>query len=253
MSSMTPRRIRRAAERKARKEARRAEASSQNASAAPADDAAIPEIAVETEPEAQPSEIRTGPTGPRTPEGKAVSSLNNLRHGLTGAFRVVEFESQSDFDALLESLRAEHPPASATEDILVSRMAEHVWLSRRAQRLQDAALTEGDDRKFTLYLRYQTTNDRAFHKCLADLLKLRREARYAQREFESQNAKTEAQHARVRLANARAESLELETDIKTCVEAPIPGFTRIPYEDLRETFKSAMIQVAHQMRQAQAA
>jgi hypothetical protein len=71
------------------------------------------------------SELRIGPTGPRTPEGKAIASLNNLKHGLTGAFRVLEFESQSDFDAAHDALIAEHQPTTPTESQIVRRMAEH--------------------------------------------------------------------------------------------------------------------------------
>ena len=120
-----------------------------------------------------------GPGGPRTPEGKAISCLNNLKHGLTGAFRVLEFESQSDFDTAHEALIGEHAPATPTESQLIRRLAEHAWLSRRAQLLQDKALTEGDDKRFTLYMRYQTTNDRGFRACLNDLFRLRRERRAA--------------------------------------------------------------------------
>jgi hypothetical protein len=38
--------------------------------------------------------------GPRTPEGKAISSLNNLKHGLTGSFRILDNELQEEFDLL---------------------------------------------------------------------------------------------------------------------------------------------------------
>ncbi len=41
-------------------------------------------------------------------------------------------------------------------------------------------------KEFALYLRYQTTNDRGFSKCLNDLLKLRAEKRKEQIGFDSQ-------------------------------------------------------------------
>ena len=63
-----------------------------------------------------------GTTGPRTREGKAIACLNNLKHGLTGAFRMMEFESQSDFDA-----------------------ACRLWC--RTQLLQNKPLTAGDDQR----------------------------------------------------------------------------------------------------------
>jgi hypothetical protein len=157
------RQLRRAAERRTSKDARSA-AQRQNSAA--------------------PSTTTGGPTGPRTPEGKAKSSLNNLRHGLTGQFRVLDYESQEEFEEVLEALRDEHQPTTATEDILVSRLAEHAWLSRRAQCLQDGAILANSPHNLGLFLRYQTANDRGFHRCLNELSKLRKE----RRQFESQSA-----------------------------------------------------------------
>jgi hypothetical protein len=130
-------------------------------------------------------------TGPTSEEGKAASCMNRFRHGLAGAFTVLPSEDQDEFDHLLAALRAEHQPSTPTETILVERMAQHHWLSRRAQRLQDIVMGDDlpekqQDRQFALYLRYQTTNDRAFHRALADLLKLRAEKRKNEIGFESQ-------------------------------------------------------------------
>jgi hypothetical protein len=44
---------------------------------------------------------------------------------------------------------------------------------------------------FSLYLRYQTTHTRAFHKCLNDLVKLRAERRKTENGFEAQTRKQE--------------------------------------------------------------
>ena len=46
--------------------------------------------------------------GPRTPEGKAVSSQNAFSHGLTAARLVLPWENQDEFDSLLNQLVAEH-------------------------------------------------------------------------------------------------------------------------------------------------
>src|SRR6476469_10513760 len=58
-------------------------------------------------------------SGPKSEAGKAVSALNNTRHGLTGAFRVLPSESQSEFDALFAAFREEHQPETLTETALV--------------------------------------------------------------------------------------------------------------------------------------
>jgi hypothetical protein len=126
-------------------------------------------------------------TGPKTPEGKAVSCLNRFKHGCTGAFTVLPWESQDEFDMLIDSLRDEHKPCGVTEMILVDKMAQALWLSKRAQMLQHVTFNQelpvcDDQKQLALYLRYQTTNERAFHQCLNDLLKLRAEIGFESQE-----------------------------------------------------------------------
>ncbi len=167
-------------------------------------------------------------TGPRTPEGKAVSCLNNFKHGLTGDFRVLQSESQETFFELRNALRAEHAPATATESLLVDRMVEHVWLSQRAGRFQNEAARDGNESWFALMLRYQTTHDRGFHRCLAELRTMRRERRQnseeAQRQeaqqFESQNAELAAN---TRLTNARAAEIELRNSLRLTPAVQVAG------------------------------
>jgi hypothetical protein len=150
-------------------------------------------------------------TGPATEAGKAASSMNNFRHGLTGVFRVLPSEDQDEFDALVCGLTAEHRPSTITECMLVEKMAQHYWLSQRAQRLQDITMADDlpmrdQERQFALFLRYQITNDRAFHKCLADLLKLRAEKRRSEIGFESQQQK-QAQESRREATEKRRQEL----------------------------------------------
>src|SRR5207248_7296484 len=75
-------------------------------------------------------------TGPRTPEGKAISAMNNFRHGFNGAFTVLPWEDQSEFEKLQTGLRDEHKPSGLTETILVDKMAQALWLTKRAVVLQ---------------------------------------------------------------------------------------------------------------------
>ncbi|MBV8830026.1 MAG: hypothetical protein JO108_12440 [Acidobacteriaceae bacterium] len=143
-------------------------------------------------------------TGPRTDEGKSHSSRNNFRHGFAGAFCVLVDENQSDFDQLLEALGAEHNPSTPTESLLVESLAQHYWLKQRAIRLQNTC-DQSNEKQLALYLRYQTTNDRAFHKCLDQLAKLRAEKRKAEIGFESQRRKKAEQSRRKANENRRAE------------------------------------------------
>jgi hypothetical protein len=130
-------------------------------------------------------------SGPKSEAGKAASALNNTRHGLAGAFRVLPAESQSDFDELVAALSEEHKPETVTETVLVEAMAQHHWLRQRALNLESSCYDPAtgqitDQKQLALCLRYQTTHERAFHKALNDLLKLRAAKRKEQIGFESQ-------------------------------------------------------------------
>lgn len=155
-------------------------------------------------------------TGPKTEEGKSASSKNNFRHGFTGAFALLPWEKQEEFNILLDELRAEHKPATITETLLVEKMAQSYWLSQRAIKLQQISCFHDEtdsperEKKLALYLRYQTTHDRNFHKSLNDLLKLRAEKRKAEIGFESQQNRTRERaeaDARRKAAETRKQEL----------------------------------------------
>lgn len=205
-------------------------------------------------------------TGPITNSGKAASCLNNFKYGLAGnSFSLLPWEDEEDYDTLYAALRASLQPGNPFERILVERMAQHQWLSQRALVLQNtcfenAAPATHDDKKLALYLRYQTTHDRAFHKCLEQLLKLRAETRKQEIGFESQKQKEaeqtrkqEAHSARVRLANAKAADLELDTDIRSTIEARLPGHVEIPFDRLKTVLTLALEDVAAHMSTEKAA
>jgi hypothetical protein len=98
-------------------------------------------------------------------------------------------------------------------------MAQAIWLSKRALMLQHVTFNHelpvcDDQKQLALYLRYQTTNERAFHKkCLSALLKLRAEKRKQEIGFESQerkrneDAQKQADHARREAAEKRKQDL----------------------------------------------
>jgi hypothetical protein len=139
-------------------------------------------------------------TGPKTESGKAASACNNFRHGLVSgaAFKVLPTEDQSQFDQLLTALREEHAPANTTEAILIEGMAQAHWLSQRAVALEASCFDPqtgqvANEKQLALYLRYQNTHRRAFHKSLNDLLKLRGEKRKEQIGFERQQEHTRKQ------------------------------------------------------------
>ena len=141
------------------------------------------------DPVAEPAlPTRFGPTGPRSPEGKTIASGNSLKHGLASGRVIIPGEDPAAFEALLSDLVEEHAPVNETESLLVQQMAQSWWLMQRAIRIQNQAFTETrvDTQKLALFLRYQTTHERAFYKALNLLMKLRKERRKSAPEFVSQ-------------------------------------------------------------------
>ncbi len=204
-------------------------------------------------------------TGPRTESGRAASSQNNLRHGFAGNFQVLSWERQEDFTALLTQLAEEHQPTTPYEFTLVEKIAQHFWLVQRALLLQeqcfrpDLAMQEAD-RKLALYLRYQTTHERAFRQATDELRKSRNEKRKGEIGFESQEhkraeelRKQEMHEARLRLVNSKADHNEIDNDIRQTIEAPLPGRLRIPFDTMKKVFSSAVDQVNREAKAAEAA
>src|SRR5579872_252425 len=70
-------------------------------------------------------------TGPRTDEGKARTRQNALRHGLCSGIPKMADETPEEIATLLATLREEHSPLGASEEILVHKMAEHFSLHSR--------------------------------------------------------------------------------------------------------------------------
>jgi hypothetical protein len=135
-------------------------------------------------------------TGPKSPEGKAKSSLNRLSHGLASSATLVPGEDPDEFKALLTDLTGEHQPAFATEQILVEQMALNQWLSLRAFRLQGEAFLDqtlggtkfGIPKDLGVLIRYQTSAERAFHKAHNEFVKTKKQRSDSEIGFESQNA-----------------------------------------------------------------
>ena len=110
--------------------------------------------------------------GPRSFAGKAISSKNAQKHGLTGKQIVMPGEDPAAFEALVSDFEKDYQPQTAVEAILVHDLAKYHWLKQRAIRLsQQAFLTDLalDPKHLELMIRYQGANDRAFRATLRAL------------------------------------------------------------------------------------
>ncbi|WP_435009194.1 hypothetical protein P12x_000444 [Tundrisphaera lichenicola] len=79
-------------------------------------------------------------TGPRTPEGKARSRANGLKHGLTGEGVVLPAEDLGEVEALAVELEAELKPSGPMGRILVRRIAVLSVRMDRSVRQESAAI-----------------------------------------------------------------------------------------------------------------
>ena len=76
-------------------------------------------------------------TGPRTEEGKAVSSQNALTHGLLAREGAIRGEDEGEFFVHQTMLLGQLDPATPVEDILANRIVDLSWRLKRAARDQD--------------------------------------------------------------------------------------------------------------------
>ena len=165
-------------------------------------------------------------TGPTTAAGREKVSQNRLRHGLSGAFRVLTCEDQSQFDELLERFIQSEQPANDVELGLVERMAQCYWRSERALQLQDgcmivqpstpeqeaagqAGIAVRSD--LDLYLRYHVQHDRAFQRASRELRDRRKERANEARGFESKK-RAEAAEQRAEAAEQRRQNQEIRRE-----------------------------------------
>lgn len=88
-------------------------------------------------------------TGPRTEAGKQKSSLNALRHGLTGQVVVMPGEDLSAYQQHLKTFTDDLQPVGAIEANLVQALADCSWRMNRAavfeNNVQAYAVPCGDD------------------------------------------------------------------------------------------------------------
>jgi hypothetical protein len=82
-------------------------------------------------------------TGPRTPEGKARSSVNALRHGLTGRVVVLPSEDMDAYYAFCGDLIADLAPETPVERQYAQTFCDTQWRLNRARSIEDSMLSLG--------------------------------------------------------------------------------------------------------------
>lgn len=106
-------------------------------------------------------------TGPKTPEGKARSALNALKHGLTARTLVVLPEDRKEFEEFAAGLRASLHPVGPAENLCADQIVSDAWLLHRSQRFEIHAI-----RGMESLLRNEVRVERSFYRALAELQRL---------------------------------------------------------------------------------
>jgi hypothetical protein len=86
-------------------------------------------------------------TGPRTPEGKAASSMNALKHGADAASVIIPGEDPAAYDLLVADYQSDLRPRTALEQFQVDTIIRCDWQRRRLSKIENnlyrELLTEG--------------------------------------------------------------------------------------------------------------
>src|SRR5579871_3843434 len=71
------------------------------------------------------------PGGPRTTEGKRISSQNSFKTGLYAQSLIIQGEKREDFETLQNEYYTHYQPQSPAERDLLDTMVRLVWQQRR--------------------------------------------------------------------------------------------------------------------------
>jgi len=94
----------------------------------------------EVEKTGQPPTRKSG--GPRTPQGKARSKLNALKHGMLFKGVLLKGEQSADYFALLNGLREDYQLQGKLAETLIENLAVLIWRRRRFMQAEVAAISE---------------------------------------------------------------------------------------------------------------
>jgi len=162
-------------------------------------------------------------TGPRSADGKARSSMNNLRYGFRSQSVLLPGDDPAEYEALLQELCDHFGPRDLSEQRMIREMADAEWRLRRTRhyqeelltlRIEDIAVARPDASPIALQaLAYDAllTESRGFAQFL------RYETKYERQYNTAYN-----QWCSYRDGMTRKKSRDAETQVMSYLAAPIP-------------------------------
>ena len=110
--------------------------------------------------------------GPKTDEGKEISKMNALKHGLLSKEVLIAGEDEEELLLLTKKIRSEIKPETEIERLLTDRIVGNIWRLKRALGMEDGEVVSSSgglmydsDRFF----RYETMLEKSLYKALHEL------------------------------------------------------------------------------------
>lgn|SRR3990167_7683451 len=116
------------------------------------------------------------------------SAFNATKHGVLSRYTVLPWENREEYDALLDSLRAELEPQTIIENHLIEEMVSVMWRKGRLTKAEQATYIEQDAERFSSHdvkqklakeymlsplMRYEIHLDRKLERILSVFFKLK--------------------------------------------------------------------------------
>jgi hypothetical protein len=116
-------------------------------------------------------------TGPRTPEGKARSSRNALKHGLTARELIIAPGDEAAFAEFLAGFEQDLQPQGILEQTIFNQIVHSAWNLRRLRILETELIEDGEDPLLNIYkververmARYAARAERTLHRSIREL------------------------------------------------------------------------------------
>jgi hypothetical protein len=123
------------------------------------------------------NDSQSGSTGPRTENGKAVSSQNARKHDLCSKTLRLLPEEWAEYNDMRERYVRDLRPADDIEETLVDEICFNYWRLQQARNAEFGVILKHPTELhlIALYIRYRTSYERAFYKALDQIGKRQRD------------------------------------------------------------------------------
>ena len=154
--------------------------------------------------------------GPVTEEGKAVSAMNSLKHGLCSKQAVLPGEDPEAFERLRADYIRRYRPQGPAELELVETIAAASWRLKRIMRIENALFNDDNTdalKALNLLVRYENQLNRTYDQSVKRLQELQ----------ENRPKVTSGDAVRNEPKQERKSEVEIMREVENIMRAPLPN------------------------------